>query len=356
MRIQRPIILLLITITLIGCAGPVANLSASSLGDLTNNVAAVDNAQASPTYVLSGANASPTPTPFQPVPPTPIPTLVELTPTAELIPTATPQAVPDETEEQALDRLSGQVNILLLGADARPRASNFRTDTIILVTLNPQLGTVNVTSFPRDLYVTVPGWGMQRINTAWTYGKWDLVKQTFKHNFGIDVDYYAILKFSSFKQIIDSLDGLDVQVAQKLSDYRAGYWVTIPAGEVHMDADKVLWYVRSRKTTSDFYRNQRQQEVLQALFRKLISMNALRRLPEFYDHYKSSFITNIELVNLLTWLPIAARVAENQDNIHYLAVKSGQVTNYITPYGAMVLLPIREKVMNTVRKSQNLIK
>lgn len=352
---QRIILTILLTITLVSCAGPVANLSAMSVASANSDNHTVNLAAASPTYVLSGSDASPTPTPFQPIPPTPIPT-IEGTPVEIPEPeaTPTPQPAPDEAQEEALDRLAGQINILMLGADARPRATNFRTDTIILVTLNPQLGRVNVTSFPRDLYVTVPGWGMQRINTAWTYGKWNLLQQTFKHNFGIDVDYYAILKFDSFKKIIDSLGGLDVQVTTKLSDYRAGYWVTIPAGEVHMDADKVLWYVRSRKTTNDFARNQRQQEILQALFRKLVSMNALRQLPEFYDYYDDVFITNIQLVDLLTWLPLAAKVAENPDEIYYYAVKSGQVTNYITPYGAMVLLPIRDKVMNTVRKSQNL--
>ena len=142
-------------------------------------------------------------------------------------------------------------------------------------------------------------------------------------------------------------------MSKKLSDYRAGYWVTIPAGEVHMDADDVLWYVRSRKTTNDFARNQRQQEVLQALFRKLISLNALRRVPEFYNHYQSGFITNIDLVDLIAWLPLAASVAENQENIHYYAINSKHVYNYITPYGGWVLLPDRPKVMNIVRKSQN---
>jgi LCP family protein required for cell wall assembly len=317
--------------------------------------AQASDASPTPAYVLADPGATPTPTPFQPVPPTPVVWPTDLpSPTPELEATPTPQPPVDESQEQALDQLSGQINILLLGADARPRSTNFRTDTIILVTLNADLGTVNVTSFPRDLYITVPGWGAQRINSAWPYGKYKLLAATFEHNFGIRPDYYALLKFSSFKQIIDSLGGLDVHVGKKLSDYRAGYWVTIPAGDVHMDADTVLWYVRSRKTTNDFARNQRQQEVLQALFFKLISMNALRRVPELFEQYKGGIMTDIELVNLLSWLPLAAKVAENPDNIHYYAISYGQVYDYITPYGAMVLLPDRQKVMKVIKKSQNL--
>jgi LCP family protein required for cell wall assembly len=242
---------------------------------------------------------------------------------------------------------------LLLGADARPWSSNFRTDTIILLTLNSELGRVNLTSFPRDLYITVPGYGLQRINTAYTYGKYPLLAKTFEYNFGVRPDHYVLLNFKAFKQIIDSLDGLDVNVGQPLSDYRAGYWVTIPAGTVHMDADTILWYVRSRKTTNDFARNRRQQEVLQALFDKLLSLNALRRVPEFYDFYDDNVTMDITLLDLLTWLPLAASVAES-GNIHHYYVNSKQVYDWITPGGAMVLLPDKKAIMQTIRKSQNL--
>ena len=66
-----------------------------------------------------------------------------------------------------------------------------------------------------------------------------------------------------------------------------------------MDADTVLWYVRTRKTTNDIARNRRQQEVLQAIFEKLLSLNALRRAPEFYDLYRESVKTDIELVDVV---------------------------------------------------------
>ncbi len=308
------------------------------------------------TFVLAAPDATVTPTPFQPLPPTPIahatqeplasPTPFMMTPTVPAPPT-------ESNPEQALEQLPSQINVLLLGSDRRPWSSGFRTDTIILLTLNAELERVNITSFPRDLYVTQPGRGMDRINTAWTYGGYNLLSKTFEYNFGIKPDYYVLIDFSSFKRIIDSFGGLDVYVGQPLSDYRAGYWITIPAGKVHMDADLVLWYVRSRKTTNDIARNRRQQEVLQAIFDKLISLDALQKAPEFYDIYKDSVKTNITLFDVLKWLPFAIKIAETR-NIQQYFITYKHVYDWITPGGAMVLVPNKQALMNLIRKTQNL--
>jgi len=238
--------------------------------------------------VQFATNATPTATPFQPVPPTPIYYPTDI-PTAipTPVPTAAPTPFPVDPSAPvgALSLPPDQLNILLLGSDQRPWSRNFRTDTIILLTVNPSLGSVSLTSFPRDLYITIPGWGMDRINTAWGRGGFNKLAATFEHNFGVRPEHYVLVNFSSFKYIVDSLGGLDVNVGKKLSDYRNGRYITIPAGPQHMDADLVLWYVRSRKTTNDFARSKRQQEVLMALFHKMLSLNALRRAPEFYNIY-----------------------------------------------------------------------
>lgn len=309
-----------------------------------------------PTYVFAPADATATPTPFQPLPPTPMPGSVSLPgPTNTPLPTPTPvatQAAPI-VDPSGLDQLPNQINVLLLGADRRPWDQQFRTDTIILVTLNPELGRVNITSFPRDLYIPIPGMGMGRINTAWTYGGYPLLKQTFHHNFGIKIDYFALVEFSSFKKVIDDLGGLTVNVSEPVSDYRSGYWVTIPIGMNEMDADTVLWYVRTRKTTSDIARNRRQQEVLQAIFEKLISMDALRRAPEFYEKYHNSLQTDLALLDVLRWLPFAVKIAETRD-IHQYFLTYHHVYDMITPEGAMVLAPQPDAMMQVIRKSQNL--
>jgi len=337
------------TILLAGCGAPMAAEMPAVA------VSLLDTPR--PTFVLAGADATATPTPFQPLAPTPLPGSIEWAgPTNTPLPTPTPQFTQPAAGilvEPELSQLPSQINVLLLGADRRPWDHQFRTDTIMLITLNSELGRVNITSFPRDLYIPLPGYGMGRINTAWTYGGYPLLAQTFKQNFGVKIDYFVLIEFSSFKKIIDGLGGLDVQVAEPVSDYRGGYWVTIPAGNIHMDADTVLWYVRTRKTTNDIARNRRQQEVLQAIFDKLISLNALRRAPEFYELYKGSVTTDITLVDVLKWLPFAAKIAETR-NIRQYFLTYNHVYDWITPEGAMVLVPQQGAVMQVIRKSQNL--
>ncbi len=323
---------------------------------------------------LVSENSSATPTPFQPLPPTAFATIEMLVPTeiaqimpTELPPTSTPYlyelidtTTPEPTQPfqnidpalegtitiepltstltisttstvptpealltaaPELEKLPRQINILLLGADRRPYEAGFRTDTIILVTVNTELGRVNITSFPRDLWLTLPGWGMSRINTAWTYGGWNMLHETFKHNFGIDVNYHMLVDFSSFKQFIDDMGGLEVNVHEPVSDYRRGYWVTIKKGPQHMDADTVLWYVRTRKTTNDIARNRRQQEVIEALLEKFVSIDGIRRAPEIFDLYDHSVKTDLKMIDVLRWLPFMAKVIENSRNpilLHHL--------------------------------------
>ncbi len=340
------------------------------VGDLRTKAAslpqdkALEYSPAQSTYVLVQPNATSTPTPFQPLLPTAALKLAGTTLETSIPPTAalpTPAApsptVPPPTaaltSEPLLEGLPSQVNILLLGSDQRPWDAGFRTDTIILLTLNSELGSVNITSFPRDLWVTLPGWGQSRINTAWTYGGYKMLHDTFKHNFGVEVDYHVLIDFSAFKKIVDSLGGLDVHVSEPVSDYRAGYWVTIPKGNVHMDADTVLWYVRTRKTTNDIARNRRQQEVLQALFEKFISIDAIRRAPELFDLYDNSVKTDIKPTDILAWLPFAAKIIETR-NIHPYFITYNHVYDWITPEGAMVLVPQKQALMQVIRKSQNL--
>ncbi len=350
------LLLTLIVCTLIGCATPAA-LALPAGSGMAKPLAML---QAQATYVLAPADATVTPTPFQPIPPTPENELPEepiltppppgMTPTPT-VPVPTPVAKPTEVPELA--QLPSQFNIALLGSDKRPTDAGFRTDTIILLTLNSDQGSVNITSFPRDLYINLPGYGNGRINTAWTFGGHNMLVSTFKSNFGIRIDRYVLINFSSFKRIVDDLGGLTVNVTEPLSDYRAGYWVNIPAGPVKMDADTVLWYARSRKTTNDLKRNQRQQEVLQAIFEKMLSLNAIRRAPEIYNLYRNDVQTDAKITDILAWLPFAAKIAESRNIKHfYLTYK--QVYDWVTPEGAMVLVPNHEALMQVIKKSQNL--
>lgn len=350
--------LFLVLTLLSGCSMPIGRAAPLEPAQSALAMAVTETPTAEPRHYQPPADATATPTPFQPLPPTPVifPTYTPtLTPTP--LPTSTPEPVNPSDGNRAGNLGSvqpdNQVNILLLGSDKRKWGTSFRTDTIILATLNMDLGTINLTSFPRDLYVTIPNYGTNRINTAWGYGGFKSLADTFQENFGVRPDHYVLINFSAFKRFIDSLGGLEVNVANKMSDYRAGRLVTIGKGRQYMDADLVLWYVRSRKTSNDFYRNRRQQEVLRAVFEKMLTINGLSKIPEFYDLYKDTVTTDLDWDFIASWLPLATKI-NSAEALQSYYVGPEAAYDWITYEGAMVLIPRPAEVRKTLRKALNL--
>lgn len=249
---------------------------------------------------------------------------------------------PSPTED-VLEKPEGQVNILLLGSDIRPDDGGFRTDVIMWVSLNPRDGYVSIVSFPRDLFVSIPGWGNNRINTAFQYGGFDLLADTFEANFGVRPDHYVMVDFNGFKTVINNLGGIDVYAAQNLTDTCAtwinasGYCSAGP-GLVHMNGEVALWYARSRYSTSDIDRARRAQEVGEAIFHRMVSLDALVRAPELYNAYINYVQTDIGLSEVVSLLPFASKINENGDIRNYV-VDYNYAYDWITAAGAQVLIP-----------------
>lgn len=238
----------------------------------------------------------------------------------------------------------GQINILILGSDQRPNDGGFRTDVIELLTINPQDKTVSMTSFPRDLYVYHPGWHVSRINAGMQRGGFEMLADTFAYNFGVRPDYYVLVDFNGFTRLVDTLGGIDVQVARRLTDERKGPGdFSVPAGLVHMDGETALWYVRSRGTSNDYDRGRRHQEVMTAIFQRLLSLNALVRAAELYAQYRQMVRTDIELDDILPMLSLAATIADTQA-INRYAIGPDDVTSFRNSTGSAVLLPNQERI------------
>ncbi len=295
-------------------------------------------------------NATVTPTPFQPAENKPSPTsTVGSTPT-RMVKTPTPLPTSPVLMEGGVDRIPqspDQVNILVLGSDYRPGAG-FRTDIILLVSLNPKTGKGSLVSFPRDLYLTLPGRGFERINTAMVYGGFEMMQQTFEYNLGIHPDYYVLTDFSGFITIVDTLGGVDIQAEKTLSDWcdlpsgRKGY-CTIEAGENHLNGEMALWYVRSRYSTSDFDRGRRAQELIRGLFTKLMSFDALTKAPDLYQQYQSSVEMNIPLEKISELLPLSLTLPKD-GNFRQFMIGPDQVNVWIPPSGAYLLLPNQDAI------------
>ena len=245
----------------------------------------------------------------------------------------------------------GNIPILLLGDDQRDDPS-FRTDAIMLLTLKPAQGKASLVSFPRDIYVYVPGWTMQRINVVMERGGYELLATTFEYNFGVRPTYYARINFSVLKKIIDDLGGIDVQVPYTISDSVGGDPTrTIPAGLIHFDGDTADWYLRARWQSSDYDRTRRHQEILFAVFSKIISVQGLTKVNELYNTYIQNVDTNITLNEITQWLPLAPQLQQS-NNIEHFKIGEQQVTPWNLPTsGSMVLLPKRDLVAEIMQRA-----
>lgn len=284
-------------------------------------------------------------------------------PTITPFPTLTPTNTPFASSALITDDVD-LINILLLGTDNRPDDPSVRTDTIIVVSINPLANSVNMLSIPRDLYVPIPNYGYSRISYAVFLGQRSasldvgitLLKQTIEENFGFEIDYYALIDFAGFKEFIDYVGGVDILVDCALEDYRliagrnpdnpnnyALYELT--PGLHHMNGDDALWYVRSRITTSDFDRNRRQQVLLRAIWAQFQRTNNWSKLSELWDVFHSTVTTDMTLNDLLELLPIAISLDYNLIESHFIG--AGEVEPFTTDSGAAVLrlLPSRAEAV-----------
>jgi LCP family protein required for cell wall assembly len=268
------------------------------------------------------------------------------------MPTPTPYA------DLGFELPKSMVNILLLGSDRRADSS-FRTDVIMMLSLDPVKGTAVLIYFPRDLYVSIPGIGMERINTSQEFGGFPLTQSMFKLNFGVEPDYYMLTDFSGFSGIVDTLGGIDVYDQYTMTDLidlptAVDMSCTINAGWNHLDGQTALWYVRARTATSDFDRTRRAQEVITAIFKKLMSLNAINRVPELYNMFKASVDTNVPLTTIANLIPLAVKIANDPSMVKRYAIGPDQVTGYIVPVsGAQVLLPNQDAVMALMREAMS---
>ena len=155
---------------------------------------------------------------------------------------------------------SKELNVMLFGEDNSHGDEHGRSDTMIMMTIDNNHKKLKLTSFQRDTFVYIPGYGYDKLNASYNYGGAKLSIQTIEANFGIKVDRYAVVDFDSFKKIIDTLGGIDMEVTQDEIDYinyqmyknkQADTRTTItdPAGTVHLNGQEALWYARNRGLT-----------------------------------------------------------------------------------------------------------
>lgn len=186
--------------------------------------------------------------------------------------------------ESELYKNSEQINILLVGTDAREADVNSRSDTMILLTLDYKNSQIKLTSFLRDSYVQIARESLrkEKLNAAFYHGGIQMLVDTLELNFKVEIPYYAIVDFEIFENIIDKLGGIDVEITKSeakyinsrdhmTSDIKNNFPKEISEGNNHFTGGQALWYSRIRYLDSDFMRTQRQRKVIQAIISKASS-------------------------------------------------------------------------------------
>jgi LCP family protein required for cell wall assembly len=258
-----------------------------------------------------------------------------------------------------------RVNILLLGIDERAdQHGPWRTDTMIVLTIDPENNTAGILSIPRDLWVTIPGYSEERINTAHFTG--DLKKypgggpalaiKTVQHNLGIPIHYYIRVNFSGFIKAIDTIGGIDIYVEKEINDLTYpdnayGYDpLHIPAGSHHMDGELALKYARTRHGGSDFDRLRRQQQVIMAVRDRVLRLDLLPqllpKLPELLKTVGDAVQTDLQLEEMVSLIQLAGQV--DDQHIKTAVIDSSMTVDTITPNGAQVLIPMRDEIRAVV--------
>ncbi|MFZ4816753.1 MAG: LCP family protein, partial [Phototrophicaceae bacterium] len=333
-----------------------------------------NNGQLAPTAILQVASPTPPPTVSPVNGQTAVPTLTLVAP----VDVAT--LPPDENSfiRAALGRVGPRkINVLLLGIDQRSAVESaateyFRTDTMIVLQIDPARRSAAMLSIPRDLYVSIPGFTAARINTANVLGDSGrlpgggpaLAMRTVEEALGLDLDHYVLVNFEVFETVVDSVapNGVEVCIQEAIYDPTypdEGYGfieVRFEPGCQRLDTTRLLQYARTRKTQgSDFDRARRQQQVITAIQNEVISAggitNLLTQAPALWGSLSGNLRTDLDFQTAVDLALIASTI--DRDNIQTAVIDNLYVTFQKDESGADILVPVPSAISVLIQETFN---
>lgn len=252
----------------------------------------------------------------------------------------------------------GQTNFLILGIGGKNHDGGDLTDSIMIASLDQKSKTVSMASFPRDIYVKDETVGNSKINEVYYYAKkyfddekagLEFFKSKIETLTNTEIQYYIMIDFKGFKEIVDTIGGIEVNVENDIYDTsypKDGTHLyetfSIKKGLQHLDGETALKYARSRKTTSDFDRSSRQQQIIYAIKEKAISIDTIfssEKISDILDSLKENLITNISIGEMLTIGAISKDY--KQENITHHLLHDDPNT-----CGGLLYTPLREDYNN----------
>jgi LCP family protein required for cell wall assembly len=254
---------------------------------------------------------------------------------------------------------ASRVNMLIMGLDYRDWEAGEgapRTDTMILLSLDPLTNTGGMLSIPRDLWVNIPGFEPGRINTAYRFGElYDipgggpaLAMKTVEELLGLKIDYYGLIDFGAFERFIDEIGGIKIDIENRIRvDPIVGDTKTLHSGVQVLPGDLALAYARARYTKGgDFDRAQRQQQVIMGIRNRMLErdflLSLISKAPILYQELSSGIHTNMSLDQAIKLAWTAAKVPE--ENIKKGIIGTDHVTLNKSPEGDDVLKPRPEQI------------
>lgn len=273
------------------------------------------------------------------------------------VPTAT-MPVPEVTPVPWDGR--SRITILLMGLDFRDWQAGVgapRSDSMILLSVDPITEQVSILSIPRDLWVEIPGFTHNRINTAYSSGEGNrlpgggpgLAMRTVESLIGVPIQYYAVVDFATFERLIDEIGGIDVLVRQRIKISpigRTSRW--LEAKPYHLDGAEALAYARTRKGGGgDFSRAERQQQVALAILDRVVGFDMIPLLvgkaPRLYQELASGVRTNLALDQMIALAWLAKDI--DKENIHMAVIAPPNMVGFYTrPDGAQVLRAVTDEI------------
>jgi LCP family protein required for cell wall assembly len=279
----------------------------------------------------------------------------EGTPVATALPTSMPGP-----QVKPWDKAS-RVTVLVVGLDYRDweeKVGYPRTDTMILLTIDPLNENAGILNIPRDLWVAIPGgFGYGKINTAYPIGegnKWPgggmgLAMDTVEALLGVPIDYYAIIEFSAFERFIDEMDGINILPPSEIAvdPIGPGNTVVLKNKPYRLDGPTALAYARARYTEgSDFDRAERQQQVILAIRDRIIDLGVtemISRAPNMYNELEAGINTNLSLEDALSLGMLALQIPPEEYKIGQIGAH--QITMAKSPDGSQdILRPVSDRV------------
>lgn len=253
-----------------------------------------------------------------------------------------------------------RVNILVMGLDLRDTEDEDaapRSDTMILLSLDPLNDTAAAIAIPRDMWVAVPDFGYYKINTAYRFGELynlpgggpELASRTVEEFLGVPVHFYARVDFQAFVDLIDHIDGIKVTFDEPYTIDRRGKWntVTLEPGTYVLDGEYTLAYARDRKSEGDdFDRSSRQLDVILKIRDRILEFNQLpnlvRNAPAIYEDVSTGVRTNMSLDQIIQLAWKAMEIPK--ENIQMVVIGPEYVGIETSPDGLDILRPIPDRI------------